>query len=72
MIKRFFKRLELLFWDWITPRMSESAGVRRFVQQVYTLTHDASMSILFLSVLAAAIVGLLLGWIIGLLGVHIW
>lgn len=72
MIKQLFQRLELHFWDWITPRMSESTGVGRLVQQVYTLTHDTTLSLIPAAVLVSAVMGLILGWIIGSLGVRIW
>ncbi len=63
-MKRFFKQIELAFWDTIIPLLSESQIVRGSLKEVHSLYIRKNNWLLYL-VISWAGIALVIGFILG-------
>ena len=67
-MKKTYENLEIAFWDFITPLLSESATVRWMFRTGADLVIEKKKMLIPLAVLPWAGIGLLAGFIIGRAG----
>ncbi len=65
MMKPFMNTIEIHFWKWYIPLMSESSAFGELARKAYVLWQDRMLKVLLFQIVATILLGYLLGMGIG-------